>query len=338
VASRRLSSRTYLVICQTALGACVVNVLSGASVRLTESGLGCANWPSCTKSQFTPPLSFHPIMEFANRMVVGLLVVAVIVGFFGAVLRENRRRDLLWLSGLLAGGVIGEAGVGAAVVYSKLNPYVVMVHFMLGMALVAVALVLTLRAGRADEPGTSKVSNQVRRIAKAMIGVLVIVIAAGTATTGAGPHAGGPGAPRIPVPLADMARTHSSIVLVLGALTLVELWMIHRTSAPESVARRGEVLLGVMIAQGLIGYTQYFTHEPALLVGVHVAGALSLWIAMIWFYDGLSFHPADFQPEFPAESGPNESVRTPESGAAPAGAETVETALGAGSGLAGVRQ
>jgi cytochrome c oxidase assembly protein subunit 15 len=90
-----------------------------------------------------------------------------------------------------------------------------------------------------------------------------------------------------------MARTHSSIVLVLGALTLLELWLLHKDSAPPSVIKNGEVLLGVMIAQGLVGYTQYFTHEPTLLVGVHVAGAISVVLAMLWFYDGLSYHPVE---------------------------------------------
>ena len=206
-------------------------------------------------------------------------------------------------SGLLVAGVIGEALVGAVVVYSKLNPYVVMVHFLLGMALVALALALVIPAGRARVPGTTKVSPTVRKVARAMIAVLVVALCAGTATTGAGPHAGGPGAKRIPVPLADMARTHSSIVLVLGALTLLELWLLHREGAPESVMVRGQALLGVMIAQGLIGYTQYFTHEPALLVGFHVAGAVSVWLTMLWFYDGLSHHPAEKTPAtFPAAS------------------------------------
>jgi heme a synthase len=279
-----------------ALVACVVNVISGASVRLTESGLGCADWPTCSHSSITPPLSFHPIMEFANRMVVSLLVIAVIVAFLAAFRREPRRKDLVLLSGALAVGVLGEAGVGAAVVYSKLNPYVVMVHFMLGMGLVALALALSIRAGRARVPGTTKVSERARRVARAMIGVLVVALLAGTATTGAGPHAGGPGAKRIPIPLDDMARTHSSIVIVLGALTLLELWLLQREGAPASVMQRGQALLAVMVAQGLIGYTQFFTHEPALLVGIHVAGAVAVWMTLLWFYDGLSHHPAETLP------------------------------------------
>ena len=190
-------------------------------------------------------------------------------------------------------GVLGEAAVGAVVVYSKLNPYVVMLHFLIGMGLVALAFALAVRAGRARSQATSKVNRRVRNLARTMIVVLVVVLAAGTATTGAGPHAGGPGAKRIGVPLADMARTHSSIVLVLGALTLVELWLLHTSGAPLSVAQRGQLLLAVMVAQGLVGYTQYFSHEPALLVGVHVAGAVCVWLAMLWFYDGLSHHPAE---------------------------------------------
>jgi cytochrome c oxidase assembly protein subunit 15 len=293
VLARRLSARIYLRIAQVALVICVVNVISGAAVRLTESGLGCADWPTCSKSSVTPALSFHPVMEFANRMVVALLLIAVAVAFLGSLLRQERRRDLTVISGALVVGVLGEAGIGAAVVYSKLNPYVVMIHFLVGMGLVALSLALALRAGRAHAPSTSKVDAQVRTLARVMTGVLVVVLAAGTATTGAGPHAGGPGAQRIGVPLADMARTHSSIVLVLGALTLLELWLLHRSGAPESVATRGQFLLAVMIAQGLIGYTQYFTHEPALLVGVHVAGAVTVCLAMLWFYDGLSHHPAE---------------------------------------------
>ena len=82
-------------------------------------------------------------------------------------------------------------------------------------------------------------------------------------------------------------------MIVLAALTLVELWLLHRSNAPLSIAKRAQVLLAVMVAQGFVGYTQYFSHEPSLLVGVHVAGAVSVWLAMLWFYDGLSHHPTE---------------------------------------------
>lgn len=289
-----VSSKWYLRIAQTALVICVFNVLTGAAVRLTDSGLGCADWPDCTYSSVTPPLSLHPIIEFGNRMVVVILVIAVGLAFVTSFLRATgRRRDLQILSGALVVGVFGEAGIGAAVVYSQLNPFVVMVHFLFGVVLVITALALTLAAGRAPVRGTTKVTRRIRNVSRVMLGLLAAVLVAGSETTGAGPHAGAPGASRIAIPLADAARAHSSIVLVMGALTLVELWLLHKDSAPASVIKNAEILLGIMIAQGLVGYTQYFLHEPALLVGIHVAGALSVVIAMLWFYDGLSFHPAE---------------------------------------------
>ncbi len=285
--------RGFLRVTQVALGLVVLNIVSGAAVRLSDSGLGCPDWPTCSQHHLTPPLSLHPAIEFSNRMVVVALCLVAAVVLLAALRRRPRRRDLTWLSVALIGGILGEAVIGGLVVYSKLNPYVVMVHFMVGIVLLTVAVVLALRAGRAPGAGVPMVSARVRRLALAMTGVLVLAIAAGTATTGAGPHAGGKGAKRIPVPLADMARTHAEIVLVLGAMTLAILYLLERTRAPSAVAEKGRILLAAMVAQGVIGYTQYFTHLPALLVGVHVFGVTVVWSTMLWFTDGLWHHAAE---------------------------------------------
>jgi cytochrome c oxidase assembly protein subunit 15 len=294
--------RGFLRATQVALGLVVLNIVSGAAVRLSDSGLGCPDWPTCSRHHLTPPLSLHPAIEFSNRLVVVALCVVAAAVLLAAVRRRPYRRDLTWLSAGLIGGILAEAVLGGIVVYSKLNPYVVMTHFLVGIALLTVAVVLALRAGRAgagdrggaagraDAAGTLMVTPAVLRLTRAMIGVLVLAIAAGTATTGAGPHAGGRGAKRIPVPLADMARTHAEIVLVLGAMTLALLYLLDRTRAPARVVDRARILLAVMVAQGIIGYTQYFTHLPALLVGVHVFGVTALWSAMLWFADGLWHH------------------------------------------------
>ena len=124
-------------------------------------------------------------------------------------------------------------------------------------------------------------------LSRLMLVLLALAIVAGTATTGAGPHAGGKGAKRIPVALADMARVHSGIVIVLVGLTLVVLYRLERSATPPSVLARGPLLLGAMLLQGAVGYTQYFSHLPALLVGVHVLGVTVVWSAMLWFSDGL---------------------------------------------------
>lgn len=273
-----------------------LNIVSGAAVRLTDSGLGCPDWPTCSKHSVTPALSFHPLVEFSNRIVVVVVVVAVAVAFLAALLRRPARSDLRWLSGALVGGVLGEAVLGAVVVYTKLNPFAVMAHFLVGMALLTVAVGLVLRSGRAPQARRSRVGRAPRRVAGAMTGAIALAIVAGTAVTGSGPHAGGPGATRLAVPLDDMARLHSSIVLVAGALLLAELYLLYRSGAPEATQARGRTLLAAMAGQGLIGYTQFFLHEPATLVGVHVFGATVVWAATLWFADGLWSHQPEAAP------------------------------------------
>jgi cytochrome c oxidase assembly protein subunit 15 len=281
----------------------VLNIVTGAAVRLSDSGLGCPDWPTCSRHRLTPPLSLHPAIEFGNRMVVVVLCIVTAIALVAALMRVPRRRDLVWLSAGLLGGVLGEAVLGAVVVYTKLNPYAVMTHFMVGIALLTDAFVLVLRAGRPDVAGArvSKVGAREKRVSQVMVGLLAVVVAAGTATTGAGPHAGGPGAKRLPIALEDMTRVHSGLVICLVALTIALLYLLDHTGAPRSVLDRGRVLLGAMVLQGGIGYAQYFTHLPALLVGVHVFGATVVWMAMLWFSDGLTHRGGERLPDEPAD-------------------------------------
>jgi len=289
----RVGPRAFLLLAQASLVLVVLNVVSGAAVRLTDSGLGCPDWPTCSARSVTPPLSFHPVVEFSNRMVVVALSVVVAATVIASWLRRPQRRDLAWLSAALLGGVVGEAVLGGVVVYSKLNPYAVMTHFMVGIALLTVALVLALRSGRAPAPRRILVPSTERRLAWLFSALVVLAIAAGTATTGSGPHAGGPKAVRLPVPLDDMARTHSAVAIAAGALLLLELVLLRRARAPEGVERRGELMLVALVAQGALGYTQFFLHLPALLVGIHVFGATVVWSATVWFVDGLRAHEAE---------------------------------------------
>ena len=146
VSSLRIGPRPFLLLCRITLATVVLNMVTGAAVRLSDSGLGCPDWPTCSQHHLTPPLASIPVIEFGNRVVVALLVVACVVTAVASFLRRPARRDLRWLSTGLILGVLGEAVIGAFVVYSKLNAYVVMTHFMVGMALLAVAVVL-------DPPG-----------------------------------------------------------------------------------------------------------------------------------------------------------------------------------------
>jgi cytochrome c oxidase assembly protein subunit 15 len=322
VSSLRIGPRPFLLLCRITLALVVLNIVTGAAVRLSDSGLGCPDWPTCSQHRLTPALSLHPLIEFGNRMVVTALVVAGAVTVGAALRRRPGRRDLRWLAGGLVVGVIGEAVLGAFVVYTKLNAYVVMTHFMVGMALLGVAVILTLRSDHGPGRGVAAVTPGVLRLTRILLGLVVVVLAAGAATTGTGPHAGGKGAKRIPIGLEDMTRIHAEIVLTAGAVLLVLLWLLWHTDAPPRVQDAGRVLLAVMVAQGIIGYTQFFTHLPAVLVGIHVFGASMVWATALWFHHGLSDH----RPEVVDAGGSGAAVgdRT--------GADAAATRAGAGAG------
>ncbi|HUA96584.1 MAG TPA: COX15/CtaA family protein [Acidimicrobiales bacterium] len=312
------SPRTFLVLCRASFALIILNVATGAAVRLSDSGLGCPDWPTCSHQHLTPPLSFHPVIEFGNRMVVSALVVGCGITWVASLVRRPARRDLRWLSGGLILGILGESVVGAVVVYSKLNAYVVMGHFMVGIALLSVSVVLALRAGHGPGRGVPSVSRRVLILTRAYLTVLILAIVAGTATTGAGPHAGGKGAKRVPIALSDMTRIHAELVLVTGVVLIILLWTMWRSDAPARVQQSGRILLAVMVFQGLVGYTQYFTHLPVGLVFIHVVGAVTVWSTALWFHHGLSDHRPEAVPLADRPSGQTSSDREALT-AAPAG-------------------
>jgi cytochrome c oxidase assembly protein subunit 15 len=312
------SPRAFLLLCRISLATIILNVATGAAVRLSDSGLGCPDWPTCAHQRITPPLALHPIIEFGNRMVVTVLVVSCAITWVASLLRKPARRDLRWLSGGLLIGILGEAVLGAVVVYSKLNAYVVMTHFMVGIALLAVSMELCLRATHGPGRGTPAVGRRVLRLTRAYIVLLVLAVIAGTATTGAGPHAGGKGAKRVPIGLSDMTRIHAETVWVTAIVLIVILYTLWKSDAPARIQESGRILLGAMVVQGMIGYTQYFTRLPAVLVGIHVVGATIVVSAALWFHHGLSDH----RPEVvdgaaagpgavDATPGPSDPVREP---------------------------
>lgn len=274
-------------------------VITGALVRLTGSGLGCPDWPSCSHTQFTAQLSFHPLVEFGNRLVTVAVTIAVGLTMVASFLRQPRRKDLIWLSAGLVGGVLAQAVLGGIVVYTKLNPYLVMVHFLASMLLIADAVVLLHRTSRqyGSDTGTTLVPRLVLLLSRGMLGLLALVLAAGTATTGTGPHAGNATgqlvAKRIPVALRDMAQLHADFALLLVGVTLSLAVALHAMDVPERVRRNARVLVGIMVAQVVVGYSQYFTHLPVALVEIHIIGATSLVIAAVLFHLNLTRHPAE---------------------------------------------
>ncbi|MDA8027193.1 MAG: COX15/CtaA family protein [Actinomycetota bacterium] len=258
-------------------------IISGGAVRLTQSGLGCPTWPNCQGSHLVASFSLHPMIEFTNRVITIFLTVAVMVATAGAFFRRPFRKDLAWLAVGMVFGLIGQIILGGITVLEKLAPPFVMAHFILSLICVLDAIVLYYRASSGTQPSRPLVGKEVIWLSRLMLAVLSFVLLIGTAVTGSGPHSGSPLAVRLPFALRDVAQLHADGVMFLIGLTLAMLFLLHQGSVVDVIAKRGRSLLWLMLIQGFIGYTQYFSNLPALLVGFHIAGATALWIAMLWF-------------------------------------------------------
>ncbi len=279
----RITPSGYRRVTLFALVALAFIVVTGAAVRLTGSGLGCTDWPTCEQGRLAPSeITDAPAMiEFANRLVTGLVSVAVILAVAGALRRVPRRRDLVWLAAGLVAGVLAQIVLGGLVVLFELSPRLVMGHFLLSMVILWNATVLHHRAARPDGPALPLVGPTAIGLGRLAAAAAALVVFTGTVVTAAGPHAGDTQAARLELFVPDVARVHGTSVVVLVSLTLALVVVLGRERAPAAVQRSARVLLAVLLAQAAVGYTQYFTGVPVLLVGLHVLGAVSVWIAVV---------------------------------------------------------
>ncbi|MGH9183028.1 MAG: COX15/CtaA family protein [Acidimicrobiales bacterium] len=279
----RLRPGAYRRVTLLAALALAFIVVTGAAVRLTGSGLGCSDWPACEPGRLTPTSATdgHAMVEFANRAITGLVSLAVVLAVLGSFVRQPRRRDLVWLSLGLVAGVVGQIVLGGLTVLFELSPPLVMGHFLLSMLILWDAVVLHWRAGRPEGPTVPVVGPTAVRLGRLLVASAAVVVFTGTVVTAAGPHAGDARARRLDVFLPDAARVHGLSVVLLLCLTLAVVWVLRRDRAPAPVQRSARVLVGVIVAQAAIGYTQYFTGVPVLLVGAHILGAVAVWTAVI---------------------------------------------------------
>ena len=265
-------------------------VVTGAAVRLSQSGLGCPDWPECTARSLvasgdTGDSLIHRWIEFGNRLVtVGIFLISVIVSVAAWRFRDGRtagrRRDLVWLAAAQPGAIVVQAVLGGIVVLTKLNPVWVSVHFLASMALIAAAVALFVRCQEPAAPGLPLVRREVRVIAVALVAVVGLMMMAGTVVTGTGPLAGARSVPRYSLPLAAVTQLHADIGWLLGGLVVALILSLRLGGAPRRAQRLGWLLAGLILAQGAVGYAQYFSGLPAGLVWVHELGATSIWVTV----------------------------------------------------------
>ncbi len=249
-------------------------VVTGGAVRLTGSGLGCPTWPRCTDESFTPhgALDLHSAIEFGNRMVTFILVAIAIATFISAV--QTGRADLRRLALLLGLSVPAQALLGGVTVLTDLNPWVVAFHLLFSMGIISLAVLYLHRIDHLADRPRGATSRAPVAIAWATLGAAWAVLALGTVVTGSGPHAGDLDAPRNGLDPLELSQLHADFVFLLVGLT-VALVIVHRSRATVA-------LLVVELAQGLIGFVQYFTDLPEVLVGFHLLGAALVSAVVTW--------------------------------------------------------
>jgi cytochrome c oxidase assembly protein subunit 15 len=252
---------------------------TGGAVRLTESGLGCSTWPQCEPGSFTPQFheatTLHPYIEFGNRTLTGVLsVIAVLLAVAVCTdLRRSRSYRLLGLVPIV--GVLAQAVIGGVVVLLDLHPGWVSLHFGVSGALVAASLYVLHRHGEGDAFPTLVVGPRVRALAWTLAGLTAVVVVLGVLTTGAGPHSGDAEVGyRFAIDPALLTRWHAAAVWVFVAALVA--YLVAVRGGPVAVRRAALTLLAITLAQGAIGYVQYFTDLPELLVGLHMIGAALL--------------------------------------------------------------
>jgi heme a synthase len=274
-------------------------VVTGGAVRLTGSGLGCPTWPRCTQQSFVPhgELGIHGAIEFGNRMVTFVLAVIAVATWVAAMRARPRRRPVRLLATLLLLGIPGQALIGGVTVLTDLDPWVVSLHLMLSMVMVTLAVGLvhevhTAPTAPGEPAATTPLPVSIRRLAAAVMSAAFVVLYLGTVVTGAGPHAGHLEPTDLEGDRVHLVRNgldpqvvshvHAGAVYVLVALTLATLLAAHRAGAPDGVRRAAQTLLLVEAGQATVGFTQYFTDLPVLLVGVHLLGAALMTASAAW--------------------------------------------------------
>ena len=288
----RVTHKGYLISTQVAFIALYTIIVTGSLVRLTGSGLGCVDWPQCSKSKFIDVSSTHAAIEQLNRLFTGVVAAAVILCVLMSLKLRPRRRDLIAMSIVLVAGVLAQVIIGAIVVWTGLNPYSNIAHFIVSIFLMSVAYMLVQHAKifrlTDDVVPRGEPILKDQRIAK-LVKILLLTtgaaVVAGTLVTGSGPHAGDENAVRLGFAMTTIVRTHSVFVWLTVATTMALVFLARKnTDARVLLSKPLKRFSAVLIFQGAIGYLQYFLGVPIGLVAVHVATSVAVWLCAVDVY------------------------------------------------------
>jgi cytochrome c oxidase assembly protein subunit 15 len=253
-------------------------VLTGGAVRLTGSGLGCPTWPECTQGSYTPvPYQaegqLHAWIEFGNRLLTFALLLSALVAIIYVL--NSGRRDLRSLAAGQVLGIVGQGVLGGITVLTDLHPLPVAGHLLLSMFLIAGAASLYSRR-EAPQFKVAAPTKTISVLSQTHIAISFIVLILGTIVTGSGPHAGDEKAQRFGFDIRSVAILHADAVIFLMGLTIA---LLVAASVTNSTKKAIYIFFAISLAQGGVGYAQYLTGIPEILVAMHLAGATIFWIA-----------------------------------------------------------
>lgn len=281
-----MTPRRYAAVAWLAFVSLYVIIITGSLVRLTGSGLGCSDWPRCNDSRFIDVSSVHAAIEQLNRLFTGVVAASVIVAALGSLRVKPRQRGLIRNALLLVIGVLGQVVLGGIVVLTGLHPQANMGHYLLSIALMTWAYWLVRdarRLARMAPPVEATLQRRDDRLVSLLVAVVAAALVTGTVVTGTGPHAGDENAPRFGFAIVSVVRIHSLTVLVSLLIAVVigfRLRNAHHAGRRETT-NAFEAFLFVAVLQGGLGYLQYFTGVPVVLVAVHVAMSVAVWLAVL---------------------------------------------------------
>ena len=275
-----ISALRFRRVVWIAFGSLYAIIVSGSLVRLTGSGLGCSDWPNCNETKFVDVSSGHAAIEQINRLFTGFVAASVILAVSASLFLNPRVRRITANAGILVFGVLVQVVLGAYVVWTGLNPWSNMAHFLVSIFLVSSAFLLIKRVDLLIHKPDNRVCTD-RRLRQMLFASACLVMFLGTVVTGAGPHSGAEQVTRLGIEVRFATQLHSASVWILVFLAVVLAVRARRKAARWEIEGPAILrLLAAISAQGFIGYVQYFGGVPAPLVAIHIALSVVVWLCV----------------------------------------------------------
>jgi cytochrome c oxidase assembly protein subunit 15 len=261
-------------------------VVTGGLVRLSGSGLGCPTWPQCVPGSFTPvpyqAQGFHKYIEFGNRSLTSVVSIGALLVIVAIWRWAPHRRDLRRVSFLPLLGVMLQAVLGGIAVLTHLSPAIVAAHFLASMILVSLSAYLLIRVGEGDLPPVALVRSPIRAVAWVVAALGAVIMILGTMVTGSGPDSGDASAARFGFDPRTISWAHADAVMLFVGLVVAVLLAVQLTTSDPRARRAWHAVLGITMLQAVIGYAQYLTGLPEVLVMIHMLGASLLTVSLTY--------------------------------------------------------